>query len=79
MAQPKKDLYRPSAETDVITLMESAKQAFYQDPNVIGVGFGSRRAGGETHTDETGLIVYVKEKLGKNDVKSENLIPAESG
>ena len=77
--QPKKQevLYHPPAEIDVISLIESAKEAFYKDPNVIGVGFGLRRAGGETHSDETGLIVYVKEKLGKNDVEPENLIPAE--
>ena len=78
MAQPKKQevLYRPPAETDVVSLIESAKEAFYDDPNVIGVGFGPRRKKGETHTDETGLIVYVKEKLGKGDIKSEHLIPA---
>ncbi len=79
MAQPKKQelLYHPSAEIDVFSLIQAAKEAFYKDPNVIGVGFGARRTGGETHADETGLIVYVKEKLAKRDVKSDNLIPHE--
>lgn len=79
MAQPKtKEIaYQPPAEVDIITLIEDAKTVVYKDSNVIGVGIGHRRKGGETHSDEVALIVYVKEKLEKADIKSDNLIPAE--
>ena len=79
MAQPKKKEidYQTPAEFDIAQLIEEAKSAFYKDPNVIGVGFGHRREGGETHSDEVALIVYVKEKLDGDDISSENLIPTE--
>ena len=79
MAQPKKKEidYQTPAEFDIAQLIEEAKSAFYKDSNVIGVGFGHRREGGETHSDEVALIVYVKEKLDEADISSENLIPAE--
>lgn len=79
MAQPRRKevAYQPPAEVDVIALIEDAKSVFYRDPNVIGVGIGYRRKGGETHRDEVALIVYVKHKLDRADVKSDNLVPAE--
>lgn len=78
MAQPKKEIaYQPPAEIDVITLIEDAKKVFYKDPNVIGVGLGNRRQGGETHADEVALIIYVKEKLDKAEIDSDYMIPAE--
>lgn len=66
---------RIPAETDVVALLDEAKAAFYHDPNVIGVGIGSKRKGGVPHTDEPALIVYVKQKLPKNEVSQKNLIP----
>jgi hypothetical protein len=79
MATAKKKVvaYQPPADVDVVQLIESAKAAFYKDPNVIGVGIGHPRRGGETHEDEITLIVYVKEKRPKDGLKSEYLIPAE--
>ena len=79
MTQPKKKeiAYQPPADVDIITLIEDAKTVFYKDPNVIGVGIGHHRKGGETLTDEIALIVYVKEKLDKADIKSDYLVPAE--
>ncbi|MFQ5534277.1 MAG: hypothetical protein ACE5EM_05585 [Sphingomonadales bacterium] len=79
MAAPKKKevAYLPPAEADPITLIEDAKEVFYKDPNVIGVGIGHHRKDGETHEDEVALIVYVKEKLARDDVTGEFLIPDE--
>ncbi|MEE9296712.1 MAG: hypothetical protein V3W34_17350 [Phycisphaerae bacterium] len=79
MAAPKKKeiAYPPPVETDVIALIEDAQKVFYKDPDVIGVGVGHRRKGGETHHDEVALIIYVREKLLKSDVKKDYLIPAE--
>lgn len=66
---------QPLAEVDVISLIEQGKAAFYRDSNVIGVGVGHRRKDGETHPDETVLTVYVREKLAKDKVAGEYLIP----
>jgi hypothetical protein len=75
--QPKKEdvALQPQAEVDVISLIEEAKAAFYKDPRVIGVGIGHRRRAGETQTDEVALIVYVKEKLPRDEVEADYLIP----
>lgn len=67
--------YELDAETDVIALIERAKEEFYVDPNVIGVGVGPRRKGDDVHEDETALIVYVKHKMQKDDVAKAHLIP----
>ncbi len=50
-------------DTDISQILVDAKEAFYRDPNVIGVGTGERRRRGETHPDELALIVYVKTKV----------------
>jgi hypothetical protein len=60
--------YALRGDVKIGELLERARQAFYIDPNVIGVGVGPRRVGGETHHDEIALIVYVKEKLPKEDL-----------
>lgn len=78
MAAPKKKevTYPPSADGDVIALIEDAKEAFYKDTNVIGIGVGERRKGGETQHGEATLVIYVKEKILKGDVANSFLIPA---
>lgn len=68
---------RVPADVNVFELIEEAKEAFYDDPNVIGVGFGPRRKGDEIHDDEITLVVYVKEKLPEDDVDDAYLIPEE--
>ncbi len=60
--------YALSGDVKIGELLERARQAFYIDPHVIGVGIGSRRVGGETRHDEIALIVYVTEKLPKEDL-----------
>ena len=68
--------YRIPENVDVIELIEGAKKAFYQDPNVIGVGIGERRKEDQSHRDEVALIVYVKAKLPKGDINKDYLIPS---
>ena len=58
-------------------LVEDAKEVFYQDPNVIGVGVGHRRRGGATNHDELALIVYVKTKVPQEEVAADYRIPRE--
>lgn len=60
---------------EVSEVIEAAETEFYPDPNVIGVGIGHRRVGGETETDSIALIVYVKEKLDPDDVDAAYAIP----
>lgn len=72
----KASAYRIPEGVDVIELIEAAKKAFYQDPNVIGVGVGERRKEGLVHHDEVALIVYVKAKLPKADVNKDYFIPS---
>lgn len=73
----KKAEYHIPDDVDVVTLIEEAKKVFYKDPNVIGVGIGERRKDGETQHDQIVLIVYVKNKLPKDEIADEHLIPAE--
>jgi len=65
------------AEIDIFSLINEAKEAFYEDENVIGIGVGSKRRGGIVHPDEPALIVYVKTKLAKKEVAKAKLIPSE--
>ncbi len=62
---------------NVSKLLEDAQNAFYKDPNVIGVRVGERRKGGETQRGEVVLIVFVKEKLPPSRVDEDYLIPVE--
>lgn len=68
---------RVPADVNVFERIEAAKNEFYKDPNVIGVGFGPRRKDQETHEDEVTLIAYVKEKLPEDEVDPEYLVPEE--
>ncbi len=63
------------AEIDVSKLLEDAKQAFYKDDNVCGVGIGARRRGDVTYHDEVSLVIYVKTKRPKSELDADNLIP----
>jgi len=67
--------YKLPPDIDVIELIERAKQEFYVDPSVIGIGVGARRRADEIRHTETALIVYVKCKLAKSDVAGPHLIP----
>ncbi|MFF7642973.1 hypothetical protein [Streptomyces canus] len=57
-------------------LLERARSQFYSDPNVIGVGIGERRVGGQAQDGQVALIVYVKEKLEEAQLdKEEQAVP----
>ncbi len=71
----KEAAYSVPENLDVPKLLDDAKKApWYVPSNVIGVGIGERRKGGETKANEIVLIVYVKKKI-KKDVSPEDLIP----
>ena len=67
--------YRIPDNVDMSKLLQDAKDAFYKDPNVIGVGIGNRRKGDEIHHDEVALVVYVKTKLAERDVDTAYDLP----
>ncbi|MCZ6814860.1 MAG: hypothetical protein O7F14_12495 [Alphaproteobacteria bacterium] len=73
--QKKASTYRIPENADVTKLIENAQKAFYEDSNVIGTRIGARRKGGEICHDEIVLIVLVKDKLPKQDVNKNYLIP----
>jgi len=66
--QAKEITYALRGDVKTGELLERARQSFYIDPHVIGVGVGPRRVGGESHHDEIALIVYVTEKLPKEQL-----------
>ena len=74
--QKKESAYRIPENVNVSKLIEDAQEAFYKDPNVIGVRIGENRKGGETQHDEIALIVLVKDKMPKSEVEKDYLIPA---
>jgi hypothetical protein len=77
MAEKKQEVvYSIPENADVMKLIEDAKKVFYKDPNVIGVGVGNRRKGGEIHHDEVALVVYLKTRAPKGDVNKRCLIPS---
>jgi hypothetical protein len=67
-AREKAPAYTLRGDVKITELLERARQAFYIDPHVIGVGIGPRRVAGETRHDEIALIVYVTEKLPREDL-----------
>ena len=71
--------YRIPDNADVSRLIKDAKEEFYQDPNIIGVGVGHRRKGGVTNHDELALIVYVKTKALKDEEPDYRIPPEFQG
>lgn len=65
------------ASTNYAEVLRGAKENFYKDPNVIGVGIGPRRVHNRVRPGEYALLVYVREKLPKTRVRSEYMIPEE--
>lgn len=78
MAAKKKELkFEIPSDIDIPQIIADAKERYYDDPNVIGVGVGHRTVGGVVHDGEIALIVYVKEKMPSTEVRGTNLIGAE--
>jgi hypothetical protein len=62
---------------DVQEVLQQARETFYKDPNVIGVGIGPRRKNHRVRRDEVALLVYVVQKLPEARVDPAYTIPAE--
>lgn len=64
-------------DIDIPQLIKQATEAFFKDPNVIGIRVGPRRKGGKTYADQATLIILVKDKLAQDKVQNDYLIPVE--
>lgn len=60
---------------NVPEVLRAAREAFYKDENVIGVGIGQRRVSKSVRPDEYALLVYVQKKLPESALNTENIIP----
>ena len=60
---------------DLAEILRKAKEDFYKDENVIGVGIGQRRVNKNLRPNEYTLIVYVIKKHPKSAVDPSKLIP----
>jgi len=67
--------YTLSASLDFNNILKRARDIFYRDDNVVGVGFGPRRVDDEVRREENALLVYVLQKLPESALDSEKLIP----
>lgn len=63
------------AELDVQNVLKAARETFYKDENVIGVGFGPRRVNRRVRRNEYALLVYVQQKLPSSAVDPAKMIP----
>ena len=64
-------------DANVQEILRSARNAFYKDDNVIGVGLGPRRVNHRTRPGEFALIIYVQQKLPESALSPARLIPKE--
>ncbi len=74
---PVEAAYTIPAATDVQDVLKKARETFYKDDNVIGVGIGPRRVGHKLRPGEFALLVYVQQKLPKSALESAKVIPQE--
>jgi hypothetical protein len=65
------------ADMDVQGVLDKAREAFYKDDNVIGVGIGPRRVSNRVRRNENALLVYVMQKLPESEIDSDKIIPKE--
>lgn len=69
--------YAIPAATDVQEVLKAAREIFYRDDNVIGVGIGPRRVDHELRQNEFALLVYVQQKLPESSLGREKVVPRE--
>ena len=55
-------------------IRQSYQEMLMSKENVVGVGVGLRHQGGK-RTDEVGLVVFVRQKVPKALLKTEDVIP----
>lgn len=64
------------ADADLADILQRARERFYRDDNVIGVGFNVKRRDGEVCPGESALVIYVMQKLAEPALDPENIVPA---
>ncbi len=75
VAEEKEYAYSISPSLDLAKILKKAKEDFYKDENVIGVGIGQRRVSKKLRKNEFALIIYVIKKYPKSSVEPSKLIP----
>lgn len=63
------------AEINPAEVLQAAREAFYRDPSVLGVGLGERRVQHRLRRGEFALLVYVKRKLPEDALPPDLVIP----
>lgn len=63
------------ASINISDVLKAAREIFYKDENVIGVGIGQRRVNKRVRPDEYALLVYVQKKRPESALQSANVIP----
>jgi len=63
------------ASIDIPGVLKAARESFYRDDNVIGVGIGQRRVNKRLRQEEYALLVYVQKKRPESALHSANVIP----
>ena len=66
-----------SASIDVQDVLKQARERFYKDDNIIGVGIGPRRVKKRVRQSEFALLVYVRQKLPLSAIDPAYVIPRE--
>ena len=55
-------------------ILKKARETFYKDPNVIGIGLGPKRIN-NVKRNEFALLIYVAQKLPEIDLDPGNIVP----
>lgn len=63
------------ATIDIPEVLAAARETFYKDENVIGVGVGLRRVNRQVQPDEYALLVYVQKKRPESALDPDFVIP----
>jgi hypothetical protein len=65
------------ASLNIPELLQRARESFYKDDGVIGVGIGYRRVDNRVRRNEVALLVYVRQKLPESALPADKVIPKE--
>jgi hypothetical protein len=63
------------ASINISEVLKMARETFYKDENVLGVGVGQRRVHKRVRPDEYALLVYVNKKRPESSLDAANIIP----
>jgi hypothetical protein len=72
---PSRGEFRIPPDLDIQEVLRQAREAFYKDDNVIGVGIGPRRVAHQVRPGENALLVYVLQKLPEAALDPAKIIP----